>query len=70
MLLVLGQPMWVIEQATPFQYRSEGRLVLGAFKPQEQGPLLRLELISNLPVPAVITAPRVMAGRRRGTLGR
>jgi hypothetical protein len=65
-LLVLGQPMRVIEQATPFQFQSEGDLVLGAFEPQEQGPLLRLELISNFPVPAAVTAPRVMAGQRVG----
>jgi hypothetical protein len=65
-LLVLGQPMRVIEQATPFQFQAEGALVLGAFEPQEQGPLLRLELISNFPVPAAVTAPRVMAGQRVG----
>jgi hypothetical protein len=65
-LLVLGQPMQVIEQATPFQFQSKGELVLGAFEPQEQGPLLRLELISNFPVPAAVTAPRVMVGQRVG----
>jgi hypothetical protein len=65
-LLVLGQPMRVVEQATPFQFESEGALVLGAFEPQEQGPLLRLELISNFPVLAAVTAPRVMAGQRVG----
>jgi hypothetical protein len=65
-LLVLGQPMRVIEEATPFQFQSDGDLVLGAFEPQEQGPLLRLELISNFPVPAAVTAPRVMAGQRVG----
>jgi hypothetical protein len=65
-LLVLGQPMRVIEQATPFQFQSEGELVLGAFEPQERGPLLRLELISNFPEPAAVTAPRVMAGQRVG----
>jgi hypothetical protein len=65
-LLVLGQPMQVVEQATPFQFESEGAPVLGAFEPQEQGPLLRLELISNFPVPAAVTAPRVMVGQRVG----
>jgi hypothetical protein len=65
-LLVLGQPMRVIEQATPFEFQSEGALVLGAFEPQEQGPLLRLELISNFPEPAAVTAPRVMVGQRVG----
>jgi hypothetical protein len=40
--------------------------VLGAFEPQERGPLLRLELISNFPVPAAVTAPGVMAGQRVG----
>jgi hypothetical protein len=65
-LLVFGQPMRVIEQATPFQFEPEGALVLGAFEPQEQGPLLRLELISNFPVPAAVTAPRVMVGQRVG----
>jgi hypothetical protein len=58
--------MRVIEQATPFQFQSEGALVLGAFEPQEQGPLPRLELISNFPVPAAVTAPRVMVGQRVG----
>ena len=65
-LLVLGRPMRVIEQATPFQFQSEGELVLGAFEPQERGPLLRLELISNFPEPAAVTAPRVMVGQRVG----
>jgi len=46
-LLVLGQPMQVSEQATPL-------------------PLLRLELTSNFPVPAAVTAPRVMVGQRVG----
>ena len=58
--------MQVVEQATPFQFESEGALVLGAFEPQEQGPLLRLELISNFPVPAAVTAPREMVGQRVG----
>jgi len=48
-LLVLGQPIQVSEQAIPFQ-----------------GPLLRLELTSNFPVPAAVTAPRVMVGQRVG----
>jgi hypothetical protein len=54
---------------TDAPFRSEGELVLGAFEPQEQGPLLRLELISNFPVPAAITAPRVMAGSAWSLLG-
>jgi hypothetical protein len=39
---------------------------IGAFEPQEQGPLLSLELISNFPVPAAVTAPRVMVGQGAG----
>ena len=40
--------------------------MLGAFEPQGRGPLLRLELISDYPRPAVVTAPRVMVGRGIG----
>ncbi|HYT87170.1 MAG TPA: hypothetical protein VEL76_00490 [Gemmataceae bacterium] len=41
-VLVLGQPMRLVDQATPFEFRSEGELVLGAFEPQAKGPLLRV----------------------------
>ena len=49
--------------ASPEVVADRGALVLGAFEPQEQGPLLRLELISNFPVPAAVTAV-VWAGLR------
>jgi hypothetical protein len=65
-LLVLGQPMRIVDEVTPFEFRSEGALVLGAFEGQGEGPLLRLELTSNYPEPAVITAPRVMVGQQVG----
>jgi hypothetical protein len=65
-LLVPGQPMRVIEQTTPYELRATGDLVLAAFEPAVAGPLLRLEWISDYPVPAVITSPRVMVGRRVG----
>jgi hypothetical protein len=65
-LLVLGQPMRVVEEATPFELHSAADLVLGAFERQGQGPLLRLELISTYPEPAVVIAPRVLIGQRVG----
>jgi hypothetical protein len=65
-VLVVGQPMQVVEQTTPFELRSEGELVLGAFERQGEGPLLRLEMISSYPESAVVTAPRVMVGQRVG----
>jgi hypothetical protein len=65
-LLVLGQPMLVIEQATPFEFHPAADLVLGAFERQGQGPLLRLELISPSPEPTVVIAPRVLIGQRVG----
>lgn len=65
-LLVMGQPMQLVEQATPFEFRSKGELVLGAFEPAGAGAMLRLELLSDTPEPAVITAPRVIVGQRLG----
>jgi hypothetical protein len=65
-VLILGQPMQVVQQVTPFEFRSEGELVLGAFEQAGPGPMLRLELRSETPVPAVITAPRVLVGQRVG----
>jgi hypothetical protein len=65
-LLVPGEPMRVIEQTTPYELRATDDLVLGAFEPEVAGPMLRLEWISDFPVPAVITSPRVMVGRRVG----
>ena len=65
-LLVLGQPMQVVEQATPFEFRSNGKLVFGAFEPTGPEAMLRLTLISDTPEPAVVTAPRVMVGQQIG----
>jgi hypothetical protein len=66
-LLVLGQPMELVEQATPFEFRSDSRLVFAAFEPAGPETMLRLELmISGTPEPAVVTAPRVMVGQRIG----
>jgi hypothetical protein len=65
-LLVPGEPMRVIERTTPYELRATDDLVLGAFGPEVPGPMLRLEWISDFPVPAVITSPRVMVGRRVG----
>jgi hypothetical protein len=65
-LLMLGQPMQVIEDVTPFEVRAEGDLVLGAFERHQDGPLLRLEMASDYPEPTVVTAPRVMVGQRIG----
>ncbi len=65
-LLVQGRPMQVLERATPFELRSERALVFAAFEPKESPSLLRLELTSETPEPAVITAPRVMVGRQIG----
>jgi hypothetical protein len=65
-LLVLGQPMRVVEQATPFEFRSNERLVFGAFEPTKPEAMLRLTLISDAPEPAVVTAPRVMVGQQIG----
>jgi hypothetical protein len=65
-LLVLGQPMQVVAQATPFEFRSRGRLVFAAFEPAAAEAMLRLELVSDTPTPAVVIAPRVMVGHRIG----
>ena len=65
-LLVLGQPMELVEQATPFELRSDSRLVFAAFEPAGAEAVLRLELISGTPEPAVVMAPRVMVGQRIG----
>jgi hypothetical protein len=65
-LLVLGQPMQLVEQSTPFELRSDRRLVFAAFEPAKPEAMLRLELISDLPEPAAVTAPRVMVGHRIG----
>jgi hypothetical protein len=65
-LLVQGQPMQLVEQATPYEFRSDGRLVFGAFEPTVPASMLRLQLISAAPEPAVVTAPRVMLGQQIG----
>jgi hypothetical protein len=65
-LLVHGQPMQVVERATPFEFRSDQTLLFAAFEPARPGALLRLELTSDTPEPAVVTAPRVMVGRQIG----
>jgi hypothetical protein len=65
-MLVLGQPMQVVEHTTPFEFRADGPLVFAAFEPFHSGAMLRLELISDTPEPAVVTAPRVMVGQRIG----
>jgi hypothetical protein len=66
-LLQAGGSMRVVRQRTPFEYRSrEGRLVFAAFEPADSVALLRLELRSATPEPAIITAPRVMMGQRVG----
>lgn len=65
-ILVLGQPMQLVDQATPFEFQWHGELLFGAFEPEGKGPLLRLELTSDYPRPSVVTAPRVMVGRGIG----
>jgi hypothetical protein len=65
-VLVHGRPMQVLERATPFELRSDRELVFAAFEPSGSDALLRLELSSDTPEPAVITAPRVMVGRQIG----
>lgn len=65
-LLVQGEPMRLVEQATPYEFRSDGRLVFGAFEPTVSAAMLRLELNSATPEPAVVTAPRVMLGQQIG----
>jgi hypothetical protein len=37
-VLVQGEPMRLVEQTTPWEFRSEGDLVLAAFEPQARGP--------------------------------
>jgi hypothetical protein len=65
-LLVSGQPMQVVEQATPFEFQSHQTVLFAAFEPVGPEALLRLELSSDTPEPAVVTAPRVMVGRHIG----
>jgi hypothetical protein len=65
-LLVVGRPMRVVEQPTPFEYRSDRPLVFAAFEPTDRETMIRLELLSQTPEPAVITAPRVLVGQRIG----
>jgi hypothetical protein len=65
-LLEHGRPMQVVERGTPFELRSERALLFAAFEPSGSEALLRLELTSDTPEPAVITAPRVMVGRQIG----
>jgi hypothetical protein len=65
-LLIQGQPMQLVEEATPFEFRSDGKLVFGAFEPTVPAGMLRLELNSGPPEPAVVTAPRVMLGQQIG----
>jgi hypothetical protein len=65
-MLVLGQPMQVVEHTTPFEFRADRPLVFAAFEPAHSAVMLRLELISDTPERAVVTAPRVMVGQRIG----
>jgi hypothetical protein len=65
-LLVAGEPMRIVEQSTPFEFRPNGELTLGAFEPRVEGVTLRLELQTDAPEPAGVTAPRVMVGVRIG----
>jgi hypothetical protein len=65
-MLVLGQPMQLVEHTTPFEFRADRPLVFAAFEPASSEVMLRLELISNTPQRAVVTAPRVMVGQRIG----
>jgi hypothetical protein len=65
-LLAMGHPMQVVQQTTPFEVRSDPKLVFAAFEPERGEAILRLELISDTPEPAVVTAPRVMVGQRIG----
>jgi hypothetical protein len=65
-LLLVGQPMRLVEQSTPFELRSEKELTFAAFEPVEPAATLTLELLSGRPEPAVVTAPRVMVGQRIG----
>ena len=65
-MLVLGQPMRLVEHTTPFEFRADRPLVFAAFEPVHSEVMLRLELISNTPERAVVTAPRVMVGQRIG----
>jgi hypothetical protein len=65
-LLLAGQPMRLVEQSTPFEFRSDGELAFAAFEPVGMTATLTLELVSSVPEPAMVTAPRVMVGRRIG----
>jgi hypothetical protein len=65
-VLAANQQMRVVERTTPFELRSRDPLVFAAFEPADSAGLLRLELTSETPEPAVITAPRVMVGRQIG----
>lgn len=65
-LLLAGYPMRIVEQSTPFEYRSGGGLTFAAFEAVEKPAILTLELRSATVEPAVVTAPRVMIGRRIG----
>jgi hypothetical protein len=65
-ILFLNQPMQLVEHATPFEFRADRPLVFAAFEPVHAEVMLRLELISNTPERAVVTAPRVMVGQRIG----
>jgi hypothetical protein len=65
-LLLAGQPMRLVEQSTPFEFRSEAEMTFAAFEPVGAAATLTLELVSATPEPAVVTAPRVMAGQRIG----
>jgi hypothetical protein len=68
-ILVAGQAMQVVERTTPFEFRPASRLVFAAFEPADRAEspaILRLELVTEHPDLAVVTAPRVMVGRRVG----
>ena len=65
-LLLAGHPMRLVEQSTPFELRSETGLTFAAFEAVERPAMLTLKLTSETAEPAVVTAPRVMVGRRIG----
>jgi hypothetical protein len=65
-ILVVGQPMRVVQGTTPFQWHADRPLVFAAFEPTIPDSLLRLTLESDTPEPAVVTGPRVLVGRRIG----
>jgi hypothetical protein len=64
--LLARQQRRLVEQSTPFEFRSLGELTFAAFEPTGSGATLTLERVSAAPEPAIVTAPRVMVGQRIG----